>query len=274
MVVFVEQSRGKIPRDVLPDLSDMEGTLRVRKRDLARMFVRSFYLQAALNYERMQSLGFAAAMVPVMNRICRSREERMLFLQRHLEFFNAHPYFASFALGASARLEEAGDRQSGEQVRLLKKGLCGPLGALGDQIFWNGLLPMAGIIGAMLSFRQGIWGPVLFLCVYNLPHLWIRYRGLKRGYQLGQDVSRELTGRLYTRAKKFMQMAGAVMVGLYIGSEAGRLAQLRINRLFIFLLCIIFCWFALKRRFSMYLLVPALVLAGVLIMYFLPWFTV
>ncbi len=56
----------------------------------------------------------------------------MSFLKRHLGFFNAHPFFASYALGAISRLEEDNPGNH-ELVDRFKNALIGPLGAIGDQ---------------------------------------------------------------------------------------------------------------------------------------------
>jgi PTS system mannose-specific IID component len=40
---------------------------------LIQVFVRSFLIQASFNYWRMQNLGFAFAMIPVIRRFSRDR---------------------------------------------------------------------------------------------------------------------------------------------------------------------------------------------------------
>ena len=235
---------------------------KIRHTDWIRIFLRSLYLQAALNYERMQGLGFASSMAPIIERVCKETSERKAFLRRHLEFFNAHPYFASFALGASVRLEETDGVDKESQVRMIKGRLCGPLGSLGDQLFWNALRPMVGFVGAIIALYGSLWGPILFLFAFNLPHLGIRYWGLKRGYDLGTDVSRELMRRIYRRAVMTIQLMGAIVVGLFMGTKAGSLAQVHINHLVLFLLFIILCWIALKRRLPLYFLIPVVLITG------------
>jgi mannose/fructose/N-acetylgalactosamine-specific phosphotransferase system component IID len=54
----------------------------------------------------MLSIGFCFALVPVANKLFKDRQKRIEFYNRHLNFFNAHPYFSSFALGAISRVEE------------------------------------------------------------------------------------------------------------------------------------------------------------------------
>ena len=60
---------------------------------------------------------------------------------RSAEFFNCNPNLAGLALGAIARAEY--DGVPGAQIARLRTALCSPLGALGDQLFWAGLVPRA-----------------------------------------------------------------------------------------------------------------------------------
>ena len=73
---------------------------------LVSTFLRSFTIQGSWNYRTMLGGGFAFAMLPVLRWVSRNdREALARGLTRHLEHFNAHPYMASLALGATARLE-------------------------------------------------------------------------------------------------------------------------------------------------------------------------
>lgn len=250
---------------------EQEFMSRIKNIDWIRIFFRSFYLQAALNYESMQALGFVASLTPIVQRICKGTKERTAFLQRHLEFFNAHPYFASYVLGASVRLEERKEPDTDEAVRTVKRGLYGPLGSLGDQLFWSGLRPVAGVIGALVAFQGSIWGPVLFLLLFNLPHMFVRYWGLKRGYELGARVSQELMKPMYRRAIDGIRAIGALSIGFFIGTHVMILSRLHINRLILFLLFIILCWVAYRKRVSLYVLSVFVVVVGCIVAVVFNW---
>ena len=112
-----------------------------------------------------------------------------------MEFFNAQPYFASFALGATARLEEQNSVErwdSARPISVFKNRLCGPLGAIGDRLFWGTVRPLAAMIGVFVTLFFGIIGPILLFVIYNIPHIYLRYYGISKGYKLGFDVVREL----------------------------------------------------------------------------------
>jgi len=169
---------------------------RIRKRDLLKIFFRSFYIQGSWNFERMLGLGLCFCLIPIARRLCRTKEEKEQFLQRHLDFFNAQPYMASFALGAITRLEEQAIYQKWDDKRVIsvfKERICGPLGALGDAFFWNFLKPFAASVGVIVTLIFGIAGIFSFLIIYNIPHLYIRAYGIFRGYFMGFDIIRELS---------------------------------------------------------------------------------
>ena len=192
----------------------------ITKFDLFRIFLRSFYIQATWNNQRMLNLGFCYSIIPILKKLNQKAPERIKFLKRHLDFFNAHPYFASFALGATVRLEEQFNREnwsSDKPIVVFKNRLCGPLGAIGDKLFWGTIKPLAAMIGVLVTLFYGIVGPVVLFLIYNIPHIYLRYFGIMKGYNLGFDVVRELSKRKFEKYTKYLQLAGLVFVGFFIG---------------------------------------------------------
>ena len=116
--------------------------------DLFGVFARSFLIQASWSFERMQSLGFAYAIEPVLKKLYPDRTEYEARLRLHLDYFNTQPYLASFILGAVVRMEQdrAAGKETGTDVQDLKTSLMAPLGALGDSFFWGSLKPFAVVI--------------------------------------------------------------------------------------------------------------------------------
>ena len=141
----------------------------IQRKDLFWIFARSFYIQGSWNYQRMLNLGFCYSILPILKKLYKTEEERKSFLKRHMEFFNAHPYFASFALGATARLEEQNSVErwsSTRPITVFKNRLCGPLGAIGDKLFWGTVKPLAAMIGVFTTLFFGIVGPILLFVIY------------------------------------------------------------------------------------------------------------
>ena len=199
---------------------------RLTKRDLVRMGLRSFFIQASWNYERMLGLGWAFAMMPILHRFKVHGDARKAFLRRHLTFFNASPFVSSFALGTVANLEEAADRRRPnassdgdrmDHVERIKVALSGPLGSVGDRLFWHGFRPMAALLGVASTMLWGIWGALVFLVAFNLPHFYFRFYGVMQGHRLGLEIAKEFSRPLYKRSARWTERVGALGLGLLIG---------------------------------------------------------
>jgi len=196
------------------------------RKDLLQVFWRSFLIQGSWNYKGLLNLGFCYCLIPIARRLFGTSPGQALqgFLRRHLKFFNAHPYMASFALGAVARVEEKAWLENWSDYRpieVFKERLIGPLGVLGDRLFWSTLKPLTALIGIAVTLKWGFWGPLVFFVLYNIPHLYWRYHGLFKGYQLGFDVVREISGRVYERHLRFLRPLGAFALGFLTGQAGG-----------------------------------------------------
>jgi mannose PTS system EIID component len=156
---------------------------------LARILVRSFLLQGSWNFERLQSLGVVFVLAPALRFIFRGEDLQMAY-SRHLEYFNTHPFLASSVIGTILALEEKGSR--GEDgplsVQEFKRMTMAPYAAMGDALFWGGLRPMAAGVSLFFAAKGSLWAPVVFLVLFNLPHLWFRLAGLLQGYFFGLGI--------------------------------------------------------------------------------------
>jgi mannose/fructose/N-acetylgalactosamine-specific phosphotransferase system component IID len=161
-----------------------------------RSIWRTFFIQASWSFERMQNLGFLYAMLPGLRSVI-PPEKLDEAVRRHSQFFNTHPYFASTVVGAVLKLEEEGAKEPSQanerNLNALKAGLMGSLGAIGDSLFWAALRPFAAWVGVFALFLDApLLGSALFLLIYNLPHLLVRFGGAAIGYAAGLDVVRQL----------------------------------------------------------------------------------
>lgn len=167
----------------------------LRRRLLFRILLRSFLLQASWNFERMQSLGVVYVLAPAL-RVFYQGDELARAYGRHLAYFNTHPYLASPIMGTVLSLEEGGrnDAQS-ITVEDFKTMIMAPYAAMGDAFFWGGVRPLAACVGVYFAVLGKWWAPLLFLVLFNVPHLLFRVVGLFGGYALGLGVT-ELIQRL------------------------------------------------------------------------------
>ena len=107
-----------------------------------RALLRLFAIQGTWNYERMLGVGMGYAAEPLLEDLKTVDPVRHgEAVVRSAEFFNCNPNLAGLALGATARAEY--EAVPGTQIARLRTALCSPLGALGDELFWAGLVPAA-----------------------------------------------------------------------------------------------------------------------------------
>lgn len=162
--------------------------------------MRALMIQASWSYERMQGVGLAFALAPIYRARsagdpARCREA----LGRATSFFNANPYFAPAAIGALARVET--DQVPAAQVLRLRTALGGPLGALGDRLFWAGLVPVlmsSAIIAAGLG--AGLWVLPLAVLAQNGFRLglagWLFQLGWSQGVGVGKALGESWVPRV------------------------------------------------------------------------------
>ena len=183
---------------------------RITRWDLFKVFIASFFMQAVWNFRSLISIGFSFCFLPIIGKLCDTPEAKRAFFQRHLKFFNAHPYFASFALGVSIRLEEmraSGQSQIPETLDRLKDLLISPLGAVGDRLFWATIKPAALVLGTVGIFiAPGVYFKILVLIgcflLYNIPHFYYRYQGIIEGYNHPLDIHQFISQQRFEQLRK------------------------------------------------------------------------
>ena len=94
-------------------------------------------------------------------------------------------------LGITTAMEEKNSQQKNMDATAIdnvKASLMGPLAGLGDSFFWGTLRLIATGIGTSLALKGNILGPILFLLVFNVPHILVRWCFTRWGYVLGTGV--------------------------------------------------------------------------------------
>ncbi|HVY73518.1 MAG TPA: PTS system mannose/fructose/sorbose family transporter subunit IID [Puia sp.] len=167
----------------------------LQRRDIRQLFFRSLTLEANFNFETWQNTGFAFAMIPVLRKIYKTREALSAALRRQLQFFNTSPYGSTLIIGITAAMEEQNSRSTefdAESINAIKAGLMGPLAGVFDSLFWGTFKVIAAGVGTSLALKGNIMGAVLFLLIFNVPHLVLRYRLTFIGYHTGTRFLHQL----------------------------------------------------------------------------------
>jgi len=237
------------------------------------VFLRSFFIQTVWNYQSMQSIGFCFAISPIGKKLYKLVEDRKAFLNRHLNFFNAHPYFSSYALGAISKIEEELSEQKNpdfNQLNRFKNALIGPLGAVGDQLFWATLKPAAiliGLIGVTIltDFYTKIYFLIFILMLYNTPHIYIRIFGIVNGYKHGFQVYKIINIDRYNLIRHIYGILGTTALGIYAGYSLVDYGSANEINSLLFVLGAVLAYSLSKLKISIYKCIIVTLTVGILV---------
>lgn len=221
---------------------------KISRLDLFRLYTRSFFVQTGWNYERMMALGFTWILLPLGKKLYPTQEGRKRFLTRHLQGFNANPCLASYALGGVAKLEEKS--ASEDEILKFKDSLRGPLGALGDNLIWMNLRPALLILGIILASTLGAVGALSFWFLYNIHQVYLRARGVLKGYALGMELVSDLRSEYYPKMIKWVSRMGAIFLGIFFVVESVQRISGDVKNLIIFIFLVFLSIFGFRRNIN------------------------
>ncbi len=192
----------------------MTEKLQLSKSDRKKVWWRSQFLQGSWNYERMQNLGWAYSLIPAIKKLYTTKEDQAAALERHLEFFNTHPYVAAPIMGVTLALEE--ERANGIEIddaaiQGVKIGMMGPLAGIGDPVFWFTVRPILGALGASLAASGNLVGPLLFFFGWNAIRMAFLWYTQEFGYKAGSEITKDMSGGILKDITK-----GASILGMFI----------------------------------------------------------
>ena len=200
---------------------------------LLRVAFRSFFLQASWNFRGMMSMGFLYALKPALDQIYPESDQRKKAYLRHMEYFNTNPYFASMLMGVVLALEER--LRNGEItediIQDTKEGLMPAFAAVGDGFFWDSWRPFVAAFSLLFAFNNYLLTPLIFLILYNIPHLYLRFQGIYWGYRLGTDVIRILSRFQVPRMRLALRYATITVLGYLVVNHVNLHTPLLITNL-------------------------------------------
>jgi PTS system mannose-specific IID component len=187
-----------------------------------RIFLRSLLWQASWNFARMQCLGLAYAIYPLLEKLYGKGSKKLnQRLKCYLVCFNTNPYLAAAILGFLVHMESQGE-EMGDQGLALSGNLAGLYGAVGDNFFWGGLKPMVSVLAVMIYFwKPGLLAPLFLVLVYNVIHLGLRYSVFLYGLHRGIGVIEVIDRWHLPRFKEYMELvtAGALATTLFFAAR-------------------------------------------------------
>ena len=193
-----------------------------QKKLFRELFLSSFVLEHSYNYERQQALGFCVGIWPAIKNFYSRDEDRAMALQRHMDIFNTNPHLVSFITGATVAIEEKASTSKDFDYSIInniKVGLMGPLAGIGDSFFWGTLRIIATGIGLSMAQQGNLLAPIVFLLMFNIPHLIIRYLGLVYGYKFGTSIISNVNDNgIIKKISKASNIVGLFVIGAMTAS--------------------------------------------------------
>ena len=181
--------------------------------------LRHQFLQGSWNFERMQNGGWCYAIQPALKELYPEQEEYQLAIQRHLAFYNTHPYVSAPIMGIILSLEERkanGEDISDQSIQDMKVGLMGPLAGVGDPVFWFTLRPILAAVCAALALAKNIWGPILFFLAWNIIRIAFLWSMQEIGYKKGVAFVEDLSDGFLKKVSLSASMVGMFVIGILV----------------------------------------------------------
>lgn len=178
--------------------------------------------------------------------------------QRQMEYFSTQPYMAGIVLGVAARMEESESREPSraleERITQVKKSMGAALAGIGDPLFLGAWRPLCAAIAIILGLvlpadhrTAAVIGITAYLILYNIPAGWIRWSGIRWGYESGEQVVEKLKNLRLHKSLTHVRRVGlvaAISLGIVAVLRAGDLGfQPTMMRGGLLLLCL-----EMKRR--------------------------
>ena len=199
---------------------------KLTKQDINKVYFRNlFALQFGWNYEKMQGLGYAYVMMPVLKRLYGNNPEAMKrALKMHLGYFNTSQQMSHLIVGADMALEEELGIESEEAVVSIKTGLMGPFAGVGDTLFIAIYRAIVFSIAAYIALQGnpvGLFVPLIACAAI----LFARYKFTYIGYNSGRKLAEGFADRIapITEAASIL---GLTVVGALIPSVVNYITNL------------------------------------------------
>lgn len=194
---------------------------KLTKQDLHRIFWNLQTMSFSYNYEKLQTIGFAHCMIPVLDRLYENADKatRITAMKRHLEFYNSQINTGALILGVTAAMEEKTSEEEKDAVVSVKAGLMGPLAGLGDSLLKFTWLPICGSIGAAFALQGNLIGPILMFILFNIVNVGSKYFFIHYGYNKGVDlIEQSKNANIIQRITNIANVVGVMVLGSLIAT--------------------------------------------------------
>lgn len=199
---------------------------KLTRKELLKNWALTYSSETAYNYERLQALGQANAMVPVIRKLYPEDKERQVQeLKKYFVFYNTEPSFIGTMIpGVAAAMEE--QRANGaeditdETINSLRTGLMGPIAGIGDTVSQGIVYPILAGIACSLAIDGSYVGPIFFEIAYKICLIGFGWNMYRLGYQKGKSfILTMLREGTIARLTEIFSMVGLMVVGCMTASR-------------------------------------------------------
>lgn len=193
------------------------------KKMLHQIFWRSFFGQASRvgGQARQHAIGFFYALLPALKRYYKDDPEGLKeAFKRHVQFYNVTTMLSPLVLGIVASMEKENSEKEDfddSSIVAIKVALMGPLSGIGDSLFIGVIRVIAAGVGISLALNGSILGPILFLLIYNIPSIILRYYLTFVGYKSGAGF---ITKMYESGAMKVVTKSACILGLIMVGAMA------------------------------------------------------
>lgn len=197
------------------DAEDKASERVLTSKDITKLGLRTLFLQASFNYERMQAGGFLLTQLPALQKIYKDDKKGLSeAMVDNLDFINTSPPLVAFLNGLLIAMEEA--HEDRKTIKGLKLALFAPLAGIGDAIFWFTLLPILAGVCSSMAMEGNPVGPLLFFAVY-VGIYCMRIFWAHLGYGLGTKAVSKIR-EVSEKVAKAATVLGCTVIGGLIAS--------------------------------------------------------
>ncbi len=201
-----------------------------RKMTLELTF-RTFFIRLFYNYNNLFGEGLCFCIIPFFRKNSSGCDIGSEIITRHLRFFNTNEYLSGFALGIILR-NEKNDGTDGTDIDKIKEMLSSVLGSVGDGLVYRTIYPVAVltmlnkfVISGFIIDPCSLYMTVFLVLFFNIFNFWIRYYGIRSGFEKGTDALRVFRHPSFLRSVKFLTalrniLALSLVINLIINAKA------------------------------------------------------
>lgn len=193
------------------------GKKKLSKKALNKSFRNWFYGNlTCFSQEHMQTFGYLVSMLPIVEELYDTNEERTEALKTYSSFFNTEPQIGTMVVGMTASLEEAranGEPVDADAINGIRAGLMGPLAGLGDSLIVGTLIPILLGVALGLSTGGSPLGAIFYIVVWNALMIFGMKFAYTRGYELGGKAVEALVGPKSKALRESIVMVGTMVIG-------------------------------------------------------------